>query len=560
MTERRTLSLTHPRHWFGLWLIVLALTCWTGCAPPLTTPPVSLPAPDAVWVDPSKEADGVVLFGTIESAIKAAKGKQIFVVSGDYKEHLVIPEGVTLSINTPKDKPARLLPTAEKPGIIVSKGATLHLRHLVIEGGLRGIELAEGSTFTALGIKMIKNVGQALFGKGAEVQLHEVSVEDVQPTPDDKFKDIGQPQGIRLEQSTLSIHKSTFTKPGDRGINLLKESYGSVFSCSFTTDKFSVAAVAGQESSVHINKATIEGFKEGVFLLKARATIEDVTITKATGNAIFITDESHAAINGARIIAPKKSGVSFSLSGGEIRNVTITKAEEYGIFSVQGKETPQLLIASNTVEDAKGAGIQVVNTAAVIRENIVKNIVSGPAGDDGVGIGALDSDYVVVEGNTVEGCQASCLFFNRSAGLVTNNKVSKGKEGGFLITNAPKDLPLHIVSNQFFENSVAGIFLLTSSATLRKNTITKTIFVPAEQSGSGVVAFAQSVAVMDDNDINENGQHGLLVAQGSTAEVSNSRFKQNNGYGILVQCGASTLTEEKNTYDKNKSGPRNPCR
>jgi parallel beta-helix repeat protein len=214
---------------------------------------------------------------------------------------------------------------------------------------------------------------------------------------------------------------------------------------------------------------------------------------------------------------------------------------------------------NNHVTDSKASGIQVVNAFAIIRSNTVKDSVPGQAGDDGYGIGALDSDRIIVEGNTVEGCRSAGIFINRSAGQILGNKVKGNKEGGILITSALPEFPLEVHNNQVDANTVAGIFLLTSNGHLQGNIVTNTVFSPTDQSGTGVVVFGQSNVTIEKDRYEANQQHGLLIAQNSTAKVSNTSFTDNKQFGMVVQCTNSTVEETKNEYTKNGQGDRTKC-
>lgn len=458
------------------------------------------------------------------------------------------------------DNPVILVPPQGKPGFKIAEKAQVTLRHLRIEGGLRGIVVETQARLTLQHIQLNNAVGQAIAALQAHVILDNVTVQDIKTPTDEQFKQIGQAQGIRAEGGNLTVTNCKFLNTANRGINILKHGIATIQSSTFTgMGEQSVAAIAFQEAQGIIQNVTLQQWKEGLFLSTSSVSMEHSTLTNLTGNAILVSDQSWIQLRNNTISQAKQSGISLSNSSENLTLNTIESTEEYGIFLFQRVANNQTVITQNTIRNCLGAGIQVFNSLALIADNRISGTRKRSKEDDGHGIASLDTTDVQILKNEIQDSQGTGIFLLRSTGRLAQNRIENNRESGIFVSDTPKGYHVGMTENQVNKNHIAGILVNKSKVLFLENTVAFTVYEASEQSGSGVVIYGQSDAEIVKDNYHSNEQHGLLIAANSKANVSETTLQDNKSWGIFLDCTNSQLIEQKNQYARNAQGDKNKC-
>jgi len=540
-----------------------------GCTEPQKEPPPTrtktivevryLPTPGSVRVDPKATGKEKDIYKTLQKAIEASNGRMIQVLPGEYLEPLVIPEGKQVLLAGDPNQSFRLKVPTDKPAITVSKGATLIIRHMTLEGGGRGIVVQEGASLHVEKCGFTKNLGQAIHSTKGRVSVSLSTFTYVQKPPDKDFKKYGIPKAIELVGGEYSIADSLFEETLDSGILVRDGATGSIRRCRFQKpSKLRYSAVAVQTgSSATLDDLKIKGWRTGIFISRASATIRNSTIEDSSSHGVLAGYGSWVHAEKNKVSRAKAGGIHFSISSGNIVDNDIIDIEEQAIFVHQGLAKGQILIEKNRVYRAKDTGIYALGGRFVIHENEVKDTKYDPLKNEGSGIKVRNATSAVISKNKVENSAGSGILLKGSLGTIDANEVKFNGEAGISVLNGLSLIKLS--ENKCIQNKVAGIFILESKVELSKNKVEGTIFSKTEQSGSGVVIFQNSEATIDQDTYYKNGQHGMLLLKGSKATVKGTTFLENKQYGAFLQCGSVKFTNTGNVFSKNGLGDQNKC-
>lgn len=269
-------------------------------------------------------------------------------------------------------------------------------------------------------------------------------------------------------------------------------------------------ALHGAQAGAHIALAA-GTYKSDVYLDKA-VTIDGrcpelVTIQNATSkyNATIVISGTNATIRGVTVSGDQRGVNVYETSKAMLEQVVIEGHKSKGIYAIYADLTVRDSLISGSVND----GIKAYGASVLIERSVVQ---------------ATTSDMTKKYGYGVSGNFSS--IFNKPATLTITDSLIKG-------------------------NTVAGVILFNSSATITRTVINKTRPRGLDSdAGTGITVFTQpyptgytgkkdgSVLMLKDSVLADNSFGGIDISSG-TATVSNTVIRDSPGSpGSLLHNGA----------------------
>jgi parallel beta-helix repeat protein len=317
-----------------------------------------------------------------------------------------------------------------------------------------------------------------------------------------------------------------------------------------------------EKSTAAASTIVIADVRLGVFVDDASLTLAESTVSRASefgllggsAAAVVVTDstftdcpQGHVAVLGA--------GSSLTAE----RN-HLSGAAQSTCLSVDQTEGV-IVLRDNVIESCAGSGISLsMVQGAVIEGNEIRDIELDPIFQEiADGITLLDAD-VTANGNLIEKTAGYGISVIRTSGTIYGNTIGPVDGVGIAVTEQAPKRPL-VKGNTITKAKAAGILVAEAEADLDANTVQKTVLVPAEGMGDGIVFGGGADVLITNNVLTSNQSSGILFFDGATGSIHDNEATGNTLYGIREFCdGApSNVTIGDNTLDGNGKGPTSLC-
>ncbi len=246
---------------------------------------------------------------------------------------------------------------------------------------------------------------------------------------------------------------------------------------------------------------------------------------------------------------------------GEIRNNLISDTATTGVLSF---DALGLLVAQNTIRDARVNGIEILRTATgddgtIVIDNRIEDIKAGPGGSGQYGnaINAFRAANVIVRGNRIRNCDYSAVRGNSASNIqIVGNSVSDVREvalysefsfEGAIIANNTVDVAAVGVSVCNFNE---GGRIAIVQGNIIRNLLPKRPIGTAPDDDAGVGIYIEADSTVTGNVIENCPSFGIVAGWGrylrDVAITGNVIRKANIGIGVSVMTGAGTALVDSN--------------
>ena len=275
------------------------------------------------------------------------------------------------------------------------------------------------------------------------------------------------------------------------------------------------------------------------------------------------TDPDDPAIVSETIIDGGGSGIVVSFRSGEgegavLSGLTITRGSGIVISGFSSPVIEKCTIEDNTAE--YGAGIYIVNSNAVIRNNMI----IGNSGSLGGGI-FIEEASPLIEGNTITGNRSNMgsgiAIIRNSQPTVTDNLIAENYAenigGGILIAvGSTPSIQGNVITGNLAEHNGGGLYIDESEPVIEGNTISRNR--AANGGGIFIVNSAATAFLVNANDIESNFAFiagGGIFMRGSLLIVENNSFTGNesNASGGAMAVYSSSPVVRRNIFDSNEA-------
>jgi len=154
--------------------------------------------------------------------------------------------------------------------------------------------------------------------------------------------------------------------------------------------------------------------------------------------------------------------------------------------------------------------------------------------------------------------ESSIKISNTSAVTIQDLAILNGRNAGIAITRSDHILLRGLMIDQARS---FGVLILRASASVRKSLIRSTLPDLEGNAGMGIEVRSSAQVVLEENLVEENQQHGILVDLSHKVKVLNNLIyatKQNgqgeNGYGVSIAYSSDILLENNEITENSSFG------
>jgi len=270
---------------------------------------------------------------------------------------------------------------------------------------------------------------------------------------------------------------------------------------------------------------------------EAREGEDPPTLKGLDGRQIIIIESSDVIVEGLKIIHPEaddtgvivliaNSSKNVNLKGNTFENGTTgVRIEEDSEVSLEKNEISNVdkgivaesgsVEAKGNVVKARGRGMELVESRATLRENVIEREIAVNGGDH-IGIYLTSASSLDMDGDSIRSFDEGLLAEGGSEVTTMKNVTIEGAEtSGIKVSSST----LRLLGGNHIQNNGVGIELINGSG------------LTVQPSKEG------------DNTIEGNTYDGIK-AVGSTIELSGGKIERNGGHGILfVDLGEARLAD-----------------
>ncbi|GJF34289.1 hypothetical protein KNE206_69890 [Kitasatospora sp. NE20-6] len=469
-------------------------------------------------------------YRTIGEALKVARsGAVISVRPGRYEENLVVTKMVTITAEDARGS-VRIAP---RHGCVVQVVAeAVQLTGLVIQGhdddlpaidvprGQAALQDCEviGNSWTAVltrqqgtlamrGCRVVNQVGAGIVETASGTSVIEDCV----------IEHLGTSAVVIGERANPIVRNCVLRDARGNGVCANGEGRGTIEDCEISaTDKPAIALE--EHSTTRVLRADIRDTTVGLYISSAaRVTVEDSTVTGASGHGIALAAGTDPVLRRCRTSRTRGHGIHVTgKSRGTFEECEVTAADGVGIW-VGDSSGPAL--TRTTVRDCGDAGVELAGESAAEFDRLEIRDISGP------GVRVRDG----------------------ANPLLRRLSVADTRGHGVEVLRAGRG---RIEASELSSVGGAGIRIALGANTFVGNTAVR------DSAAAGVLVGAGGVASLRDCDVVDSAQDGLSVEDGGEITATRCRIRGSRRHGVLVADGGRAVLAQVESVDSTADGIR----
>lgn len=293
----------------------------------------------------------------------------------------------------------------------------------------------------------------------------------------------------------------------------------------------------------------------GVAVLdRGRVELSDTTIDGAR-RAGVLADGATVVSRGLVVQDAAVRGITLNRAIADLQQTTVVEAGDVGLQITDPVE--RVAVREAHFERCGTSGIAVFGDGGevLLDDIVVRDTRPGEAGlSDGIHLFRTRAELSAV---TSVGNGGAGVFFEQSAGRLDGGSLLGNTDPGLVVLEPPT--PIEASALTLDENGGAGALVIAGELRLVDSLVARTSAAFDIGPGHGAWATAGGRLSIQGGQALQNSGSGVAFDPATTGQVGDVDLDGNQGYGLLVSCGAMVEEPAPSRYSGNGLGERSVC-
>jgi parallel beta-helix repeat protein len=317
--------------------------------------------------------------------------------------------------------------------------------------------------------------------------------------------------------------------------------------------------IANIDTSMNIRFCDISSNNAyGIGIVSSRVSIESCMVKESKPNqkgedgyGIYLLDSPEINIASCSIEGNTGAGISSYNSQIAVESIivknTLKNKNNIGL-DLSAQENSSVTVSSSLFTAQADSGIYVSNSTLYVKSSMIRGNKSSLNGK-GIGLFINNSPKAVINSCSIEGASTAGIYSLNSNILMDNTVIKNSSPTGDSATGRGIDIEeksiAEIHSCYIDGNSNTGIAVFSSQLTMDSTVIRNTLPCADGIAGYGLLLLDQSVAYITSSVISENTSSGIFIldsqatVESTTVQNTKSDLKGKFGHGLSIEENSS---------------------